>query len=120
MNFADADFLAWSCAHPDGVADQFHQRLDNGTELQLWDSGVLVAEPAQAGDKQVVISCAVHGNETAPIELLRDMVADVRSGKLQLAHRTLFLIANPASINAGRRFVEENMNRLFSGEHSNA
>ena len=65
-----------------------------------------------------MLSCAVHGNETAPIEICRDIINDIINEKQTVTHRTLFLIANPASINKGERFVEENMNRLFSGEHS--
>jgi len=65
-----------------------------------------------------VISCAVHGDETAPIEMVRDMVHDILAGKLTVKQRTLFLIANPAAIANGTRFIEVNMNRLFSGAHA--
>ncbi|OZB04792.1 MAG: succinylglutamate desuccinylase, partial [Idiomarina sp. 34-48-12] len=86
--------------------------------IEFWDAGVIAVEPDQPGDKDVVFSCAVHGDETAPIEIVRDMLTDILAGKLQVKHRTLFLIANPAAIVNGTRFIDVNMNRLFSGAHT--
>ena len=68
------------------------------TQIEFWDAGVIAVEPDQPGDKDVIFSCAVHGDETAPIEIVRDMLTDILAGKLQVTHRTLFLIANPAAI----------------------
>lgn len=92
------------------------QRI-GATRIAFWDAGVIAVEPDQPGGKDVVFSCAVHGDETAPIELVRDMLHDILSGKLTVTQRTLFLIANPAAIVNGTRFVDMNMNRLFSGAH---
>lgn len=69
------------------------------------------------GNKDIILSCAVHGDETAPIEMVRDMAHDIIAGDLVPAHRVMLLIANPGAINNGSRFVQENMNRLFSGAH---
>lgn len=112
------NFLQWTRDNEWGYDGHIEQTLDNGVKLTVWDSGVLVVEPPAATDKDIIISCAVHGNETAPIEICNDIIQDIISEKQTVHHRTLFLIANPASINVGRRFVEENMNRLFSGAHS--
>ena len=60
----------------------------------------------------------MHGNETAPIEICNEFVSQILAGELVLDVRTLFIFGNPASMNIGERFVEENMNRLFSGAHS--
>ena len=94
------------------------QRVNNA-RVEFWDAGVIVIEPDAPGDKDVVFSCAVHGDETAPIEMLRDMLSDILAGQLTVKQRTLFLIANPAAIVNGTRFVDMNMNRLFSGAHAN-
>ncbi|GAB3294366.1 succinylglutamate desuccinylase [Pseudidiomarina andamanensis] len=88
------------------------------SRVEFWDAGVIAVEPDQPGNKDVIFSCAVHGDETAPIEIVRDMVRDILAGKLQVQHRTLFLIANPAAIVNGTRFIDVNMNRLFSGAHA--
>lgn len=118
MDFQHDDFLQWTRDNEWGVTDSFHTQLADGTGISVWDSGVMVVTPAQAGDKDIVLSAAVHGNETAPVEICRDIINDILAGKQAVKQRTLFLFANPASINAGQRFVEENMNRLFSGAHS--
>lgn len=89
-----------------------------GGHVEFWDAGVIVVEPEQPGSKDVIFSCAVHGDETAPIEMVRDMLRDILAGQLTVKHRTLFLIANPAAIVNGTRFVDMNMNRLFSGAHA--
>ena len=68
--------------------------------------------------KDVVLSSGVHGNETAPIEICDKMIRQLLAGEMALDVRLLFIFGNPASMNIAQRFVEENMNRLFSGGHS--
>lgn len=88
-----------------------------GGHVEFWDAGVIVVEPDVPAGKDVVISCGVHGNETAPIEMVRDLLQEILSSQLVVRQRVLLLIANPLAIVAGTRFVHTNMNRLFSGAH---
>ena len=89
------------------------------TKVSVLDTGIIIFEPlSHTSGKDIVLSSAVHGNETAPIEICNELIKQVILGELHLEHRTLFLFGNPASINIGKRFVEENLNRLFSGGHS--
>lgn len=111
------DFLSLTRQNPNGLAPSQFQ-LENGTEVQIWDTGVICFTPEDVQDKDIVLSCGVHGNETAPIELCAELVSDVLQQKLVLKQRTLVLFGNPWAINAGKREVEENLNRLFSGHHS--
>lgn len=60
-----------------------------------------------------VISVGIHGNETAPIELVGAMLARLEAGLLQLGAPVLVILGNLAAIRAGTRFVETNLNRLF-------
>ncbi|MED5525996.1 MAG: succinylglutamate desuccinylase [Pseudomonadota bacterium] len=115
--FKDNDFLAFTLANPHGAAPAAFT-TDTGIEVALWDTGILCLTPANPGNKDIVLSCGVHGNETAPIEIVRDLAKAVLDGSLPLAHRLLLLIGNPPAINAGKREIEENLNRLFSGAHS--
>ena len=46
------------------------------------------------------------------------MISNILAGEFTPKHPVLFIFGNPASINIEQRFVEENMNRLFSGAHS--
>lgn len=111
------DFLALTLANPDGLSP-CHFTLDNGTAVEVWDTGVIAFQPVNYGTKDIILSCGVHGNETAPIEICAEIVKDILTGKLLLAERLLVLIGNPAAINLGKREVTENLNRLFSGHHS--
>ena len=111
------DFLHLTQANPDSI-DPFDFTLANNTQVSVWDTGVICFEPASLTQKDVVLSCGVHGNETAPIEICAELVQDLILGKLTLEHRLLVLFGNPAAINAGKREISENLNRLFSGHHS--
>lgn len=110
-------FLALTLANPDGLSP-CHFTLDNGTAVEVWDTGVIYFQPTGYGQQDIVLSCGVHGNETAPIEICAEMVRDILTGQLVLAERLLILFANPAAINFEKREVTENLNRLFSGHHS--
>lgn len=111
------DFLRLTLDNPQHLA-AFSFTITNHTQVQVWDTGVICFEPAVSTSKDIVLSCGVHGNETAPIEICAALVQDILLGKLQLKQRLLVLFGNPPAINLAKREVEENLNRLFSGHHS--
>lgn len=112
-------FLAFSRQHEWGGLTAQSTTLSNGVKVIQHDSGVIEFQPSENAAKlDLVLSCAVHGDETAPIEICDELISALMREELVPQSRLLFLIANPAAINVGRRFVEENMNRLFSGGHS--
>jgi succinylglutamate desuccinylase len=111
-----ADFLQHTLATADDVVSPEFSVLSAGTEITLHDCGVLRVEPNTACETSLVISCAVHGNETAPIELVRDMVRDILEEEQKAGQRVLFIMGNPWSMNIAQRFVDVNMNRLFAGD----
>ena len=111
------DFLKLTLTHPDSL-EPFQFDLSDDTRVSVWDTGVICFEPATLTHKDIVLSCGVHGNETAPIEICAELVQDLILGKLTLEHRLLVLFGNPPAINAGKREITENLNRLFSGHHS--
>lgn len=113
----NGDFLALTLANPDGLSPS-HFTLNNGTEVQIWDTGVICFSPLGDIDKNIVLSSGVHGNETAPIELCAAIVRDILLGNVNLKQRLLVIFANPLAINQGSREIIENLNRLFSGHHS--
>ncbi|MBU0914037.1 MAG: succinylglutamate desuccinylase [Gammaproteobacteria bacterium] len=113
----DPDFLKLTLAQPDFLPFAEFQ-LNNGTQIQIWDTGVLYCQPKQFGQQDIVLSSGVHGNETAPVELCSELLNDVLAGQLLLTERVLFLFGNPPAINAGVREIQDNLNRLFSGHHS--
>ena len=122
---AKGDFIA--------LTRQFEQGFDqignaNGLnftakdcKLSLLDTGILLVEPEQLAQpsKSIVISSGIHGNETAPIEIVQQLVSDIIAGKLTVEHRTLFIMGNPVAMNIAKRFQVENLNRLFCGKYKN-
>ena len=79
--------------------------------------GVLSFTPMQAYEKAIVLSAGVHGNETAPIELLAQLSQDIFAGALQLKVKLMLILGNPVAIRSGQRYVENDMNRMFCGAH---
>ena len=86
-----------------------------GADWSWVDQGALLIEPhSSSGLGAVIISVGVHGDETVPIRLLDQWLSEVSQGTLQVRRPLLILLGNPEAVIAGRRFVEHNMNRLFS------
>lgn len=109
-------FLEHTLATADETVEPHFEILSAGTEVTLHDCGVLRVEPNTACDTSLVISCAIHGNETAPIEIVRDIVRDVLDEEQKLGQRVLFIMGNPWAMKIAERFVDVNMNRLFAGD----
>lgn len=91
------------------------------TETLDWQwrgEGILELSPRLPCEAAVVISAGVHGNETAPIELLNQLVSELLSGTRVLRIRLLVLLGNPPSMRSNKRFVDADMNRMFGGRHT--
>lgn len=84
---------------------------------QWLGEGMLQCTPTATYDKSIILSAGIHGNETAPIELLAQIIADIFSNKLALTERVLFIFGNPAGIRQGIRYLENDVNRMFCGGH---
>ncbi|WP_076411386.1 succinylglutamate desuccinylase [Shewanella sp. UCD-KL12] len=117
------DFLKFTLDNPQHFEGGERFTIGEHTDVEVWDTGVIVFEPksitaASAEHKDIVLSCAVHGNETAPIELCNELVKALLQEKIIAKQRVLFLFGNPPAIINGTRFIEENLNRLFNGAHS--
>jgi succinylglutamate desuccinylase len=90
--------------------------LPHGTEVQVLDEGVIRFEPSDASSSHfdLVISCGIHGNETAPVELVEQLIERIMHNQLRVRSRVMFVFGNVAALRVGKRFVEEDMNRLFN------
>lgn len=76
--------------------------------------GILQLVPHTGCKRAIVLSAGIHGNETAPVELLATIVDDLLAGRLPLTTRLLVLFGNPPAIRAGQRYMTRDLNRLFS------
>lgn len=70
--------------------------------------------------KNVLIFGAVHGDETCGVEAIHAVMDEIKESKLLLkaGSVTFVPIANPLAHEQGKRFVDQNLNRLFY-KHSN-
>lgn len=86
-----------------------------GGRFRLLAPGVLelVPDAPSAGARACVLSAGVHGNETAPMELLGEVLARLEAGLLRLGAPLLVILGNPEAIRRGERYVATNLNRLF-------
>lgn len=94
--------------------------LPDGTHLDFLDTGILRIKPPQKANYRTVVSCGIHGNETAPIEMVEQLFQEIIAEKLVVKTELLFIIGNPAAANKAERFIEENLNRLFAGKHNHS
>ena len=118
--FGNQSFLQFTLAN-DSVVGKPSLLIGNNIQVELWDRGVLSVYPqGNSSVHSILLSVAVHGNETAPIEIIDQLVSDIFAGKIIPTHRLLIVIANPEAIKSNSREIDENMNRLFSPELSAA
>ncbi|HEY4350156.1 MAG TPA: succinylglutamate desuccinylase [Paraburkholderia sp.] len=123
------DFLAFTLAGHAPDATQREGVCANGVRWTCLDDGVLQFEPAvaerdvreardAAAVHSVLASAGIHGDETAPIELLSTIVRDIANGHAPLACRLLVVLGNVAAMRAACRYIDDDLNRLFSGRHA--
>ena len=113
MLFPENDWLAFTLANPD-FDQPAEQRFASG-KVYFVCPGVIRFEPTIASQDQVVLSSGIHGNETAPMELLNGLVKKLLDGDMALATNALVIIGHPHAARAQQRFNEVNLNRLFNG-----
>ena len=93
--------------------------LESG-QLSLKENGIFIFTPHEKEiSSPLILSCGIHGNETAPIEILNDILQNIVARKLIPKRPLLFIFAHQKSIIEHKRFIDYNLNRLFNGEHKN-
>ncbi|MHC2145091.1 succinylglutamate desuccinylase [Pseudomonas sp. 210_17 TE3656] len=91
----------------------------DGVRMRWLGEGALEVRPPEARDNgmDLLLSAGIHGNETAPIELLDELLHGIAKGEIKPRARILFLFGNPEAIRKGERYLEQDVNRLFNGRH---
>lgn len=109
-DFAKGDFSSLA---------QFFQQAD--FEVQQPLDGVLQvcakqveATSASLPRLRLCISVGVHGDETAPIEMMAQLLQQLAQTPQKLAVDLLIAIGNIAAIAQAKRFIDVDLNRLFT------
>ena len=95
------------------------QLTSEGARLRWLAEGALEITPPEGLDNglDLLLSAGIHGNETAPIELLDRLLRGIARNELKPRARILFLFGNPDAMRRGERYLEQDINRLFNGRH---
>jgi succinylglutamate desuccinylase len=89
----------------------------SGVRWTWLGDGILSLEPQGDAAQSVIASAGIHGDETAPIEILSALVADIASGAAKLESRLLVILGNIDAMRAADRYLDDDLNRLFNGRH---
>jgi succinylglutamate desuccinylase len=101
---AEADFSE--------VASRF---TNAGFRVSLPAKGIMQIMSPQAGKRlRLLLSVGVHGDETAPIEVLAHLLQQLSLEPQALQVDLLVAVGNLAAITQGKRFIEADLNRLFT------
>ncbi|GLO60864.1 succinylglutamate desuccinylase [Vibrio sp. MACH09] len=95
--------------------------LVSGASVKVVKRGVIEVIPYSLSNetKSIVISAGIHGDETAPMEMVDHIVTSVLDGSFKITERCLFILGHPLATNQHVRFLDENLNRLFDDkQHS--
>lgn len=92
--------------------------LSTGHLTQELTPGVLKFTPKEKASEQLVISVGIHGNETAPIEIIWEILKQIKKDKLQPKVEVLIIFGHPKAMLEHKRFIDFNLNRLFSENFS--
>lgn len=107
-----SEWLDWTL---DGVWPDTASGTLPSARYTLHAPGVLELEPANCAPHAhaCIMSAAIHGNETAPVELIGQLLSAIESDALRLGAPLLIILGNIPALRAGTRFVDTNLNRLF-------
>lgn len=79
--------------------------------------GVVQLLPVEPWQQATVISAGIHGNETAPVEIVLRILNDISRGEQRLRQALLIVFGNLPAMRSNRRYLHSDMNRLFGARH---
>lgn len=97
------------------IADCF---ANAGFEVRVPARGILqLTMPGQmAARTRLLLSVGIHGDETAPIEMLAGLLHKLADAPRALAVDLMVVVGNLAAIEQGKRFIDADLNRMFRAE----
>ena len=94
------------------IADRF---AATGFGVRLPARGILQITASGHSPKRLslLLSVGVHGDETAPIEMLAQLLTELALAPAALAVDLMVVVGNLDAIAQGRRFLDGDLNRMF-------
>ena len=86
-----------------------------GFDWKWLGQGVLRLTPHSQVEQSLVLSAGIHGNETAPVEILSQVLDALWRGDMDLCWDVLVVLGNPKALQTGKRYQACDLNRLFGG-----
>lgn len=115
------DWLEQTLSHTGPELPICEVGLPDRTRLTRHATGVLEIAPCavsrQPQYRPLILSAGIHGNETAPVEILNSLLDELLDQHWQPACAVLLILGNPPAMQSGTRYIDTNLNRLFNGSH---
>lgn len=94
-------------------------RAPSGAAIERLGPAIWRIEPAGGARdaRPLLLSAGVHGDETAPVELLCAAADAIAAGALPVGAPVLLALGNLGALRAGLRYLDHDLNRLFGGRH---
>jgi len=81
------------------------------------EPGVMIFEPCSGYRQNIIISAAIHGNETAPIEIINSLIGAILNHQYPLKVRLMVIFGNLEAMRHNQRYLNVDLNRLFSDHY---
>ena len=91
-------------------------QLPDGSRVEKLAPAVWSITPASAAKaRAVAFSAGIHGDETAPVEMLARLLDRLVAGEIAPRVPLFVAFGNLNALRAGTRFIDIDLNRLFAG-----